>query len=162
MSFRFFGRRWSVWVPIAAGGIAIGLLILVMLLAWLLQPKPAAQIYPTAVFNVIPAPTSTLVNLAGIDITPTPTNSHLIVGGIGVGMYVQISGTGGDGLRLHSNPGTSSAPRFLGHEAEVFQVKDGPEDADGYTWWYLVTPMDASRSGWAAANYLSVVTAPTP
>jgi len=92
----------------------------------------------------------------------TPTPQSLIVGGIGVGMYVQITGTEGDGLRLRSGAGTTNPPRFLGREAEVFQVRDGPKDADGYTWWYLVTPYDESRSGWAAANFLAVVTEPTP
>ena len=162
MSFHLFGRRWSRWVPLIAAAIVIGLFIIVVVLIWMFQPVSKAHSFPTAVFNVIPAPTSTKVVLSGIDATPIPTNSNLIVGGIGVGMYVQISRTGGDGLRLHAGPGTGAAPRFLGHESEVFQVKDGPRDADSYTWWYLVTPMDANRSGWAASNYLSVVTAPTP
>jgi hypothetical protein len=50
--------------------------------------------------------------------------------------------------------------RFLGLEAEVFQVSDGPRQVDGYTWWFLVAPYDASVQGWAVANYLAVVQNP--
>jgi hypothetical protein len=39
-------------------------------------------------------------------------------------------------------------------------VEDGPKDVDGFTWWYLVGPYDASRRGWAVSNYLSVVQNP--
>jgi hypothetical protein len=82
------------------------------------------------------------------------------VDGIAVDMFVQITGTGGDGLRLRSGAGTGNPPRFLGYEAEVFRVKDGPIFADGFTWWFLEAPYDPNRSGWAAATYLAVVTPP--
>jgi hypothetical protein len=74
--------------------------------------------------------------------------------------YVQISGTGGDGLRLRVEPGLKSEVRILGAEDEVFEVKDGPREADGFTWWYLVGPYDQTRRGWAVSNYLQVVQNP--
>ncbi len=43
---------------------------------------------------------------------------------------------------------------LLGTEAEVFKVEDGPMEADGYTWWYLVGPFDPDRKGWGVADYL--------
>ncbi|MBI3166483.1 MAG: hypothetical protein HYZ24_17490, partial [Chloroflexi bacterium] len=49
---------------------------------------------------------------------------------------------------------------FLGEEAEVFLVKDGPQEADGYIWWYMVASYDDTRAGWAAADFLSVVPEP--
>jgi hypothetical protein len=67
---------------------------------------------------------------------------------------VSISGTGGDGLRLRSQPGLSSVVNFIALENEVFEVQAGPQVSDGYTWWYLVNPFDQSRVGWGAANYL--------
>jgi hypothetical protein len=79
------------------------------------------------------------------------------VGGISIGSYVQISGTDGAGLRLRSGPGTTNPQRFLGMDAEVFQVKEGPKTADGFTWWYLEAPYDPQRTGWAASEYLKVV-----
>jgi uncharacterized protein YraI len=75
---------------------------------------------------------------------------------------VQISGTEGSGLRLRSGPGTGNPPRFLGMDSEVFSVKDGPKFADGFTWWFLEADYDATRSGWAASQYLTVVANPTP
>jgi len=36
-------------------------------------------------------------------------------------------------------------------------VVDGPEQADGFIWWYLEAPYDTSRSGWAASQYLGLV-----
>ncbi len=147
---------WVIFGALAVSGGLIGILAGVFLLA----PRPAApRPTPGVVLTMIPAPTFTVP-------APTPTVSEsreetpAAVGGIAVGMFVQITGTGGDGLRLRSAAGTSNPPRFLGYEAEVFRVKDGPNFADGFTWWYLEAPYDPSRAGWAAANYLAVVTAP--
>jgi hypothetical protein len=79
---------------------------------------------------------------------------------LAVGAYVQIAGTGGDGLRLRAEPGLQSRVLFLALEAEVFLVTGGPRDADGYTWWYLEAPAEKSRQGWAASNFLAVVQNP--
>jgi hypothetical protein len=73
---------------------------------------------------------------------------------------VQISGTDGEGLRIRSQPSLNGEPVFLGYDSEVFIVQDGPREADGYTWWYLVAPYDDTRAGWAAANFLSYIPAP--
>lgn len=123
------------------------------------MPGPA-----TAVIQIIPAPTSTPV-------APTPTATVVldsddavppapVPGTFGLGAYVQISGTGGDGLRLRSEPGLDAPIRFLALESEVFRVQDGPREADGYTWWNLVAPYDESVQGWAVSNYLVVVQQP--
>jgi len=74
-----------------------------------------------------------------------------------VGAVVQISGTDGAGLRLRSEPGTASEVRFIGMDAEAFEVREGPQDQDDIVWWYLVSPYDEARSGWAASGYLTVV-----
>jgi len=94
-------------------------------------------------------------------VTPMGTLSTAVVtvagDGIGIGMYVQILGTGGDGLRLRSGAGMSFDPIFLGMEAEVFEVMDGPREGDGFMWWFLKAPYDPNRKGWARSDYLSVV-----
>ncbi|MBV6394442.1 MAG: hypothetical protein HFACDABA_00006 [Anaerolineales bacterium] len=114
-----------------------------------------------AVLTLIPAPTSTPL------FTATPTRDPLAqltptlpANYITVGSYVQISGTGGDGLRIRSAPNLAGQFLFLGEDSEVFKVEDGPKDADNYIWWYIVAPYDVSRAGWAAANFLSVVPPP--
>lgn len=121
--------------------------------------QPAA-----AEFLITGAPT-------GTTLTPTLTGSVPTTaspqepppppeGAITTGAYVQISGTGGDGLRLRDSPGLQSTILLIGSEAEIFYVADGPVEADGYTWWYLVGPYDENRSGWAVANFLVVVQNP--
>jgi hypothetical protein len=112
--------------------------------------------FAAADLTVIPLPTATATVPTPVT-TPTPLADQ-----IAVNVYVQITGTGTDGLRIRSAPGLNSDTVFQGVDSETFIVKDGPKQADGYTWWYLVAPYDASRAGWAAAPYLAVVPAPTP
>ena len=73
---------------------------------------------------------------------------------------MQIQGTEGAGLRIRSAPGLNSDTVFRGEEQETFKVADGPQQADGYTWWKVVAPYDETRTGWAAADFLAVVPAP--
>jgi hypothetical protein len=146
----------TIWVILGALAVAGGLIVLLALI-FLLAPQPAQSASQSlAELTVIPAPSMTPTRPKS---SPSPTGvvSGQIIDGIGVGMFVQISGTGGDGLRLRVGPSTNDDPRFLGYEAEVFKVKDGPKLADGYTWWFLEAPYDPNRSGWAASKYLSVV-----
>ena len=77
-----------------------------------------------------------------------------------VGAYVQITGTAGAGLRFREKPGLEAPVLLLGAEAEVFRVEEGPQEIDGYVWWYLVGPYNPARRGWAVANYLEIVQNP--
>ena len=149
-------------VLISASGLAC--LLTAITLAWFgfsASPPNSDLGFAPADLTMIPASTSTPLT------TPTMTPDPLLVGtptlpanAIVVGGYVQITGTDGDGLRLRSAPGLTSEQLFLGEDVEVFQVRDGPQEANGYIWWYIVAPYDESRSGWAAANFLSVVPPP--
>lgn len=151
-------------IPVLLGAAGLACLLTVITLAWFgLTASPTGRNpgFAPADLTMIPASTSTP------RITPTLTpdpfqlgTPTLPVDRIAVGGYVQITGTGGDGLRLRSAPGLSSELLFLGEEAEVFQVREGPQEANGYTWWYLVAPYDETRAGWAAANFLAVVPPP--
>lgn len=76
---------------------------------------------------------------------------------IGVGSSVQIFGTEGSGLNIREQPGLNNPVRFVALDSEVFEVRGGPEVVNDITWWYLATTLDEERSGWAAANYLSLV-----
>jgi hypothetical protein len=78
-------------------------------------------------------------------------------GMIGVGSTVQIFGTEGSGLNIRSEPGLTGTVRFVALDSEIFEVQDGPQVVNDITWWFLVTPLDENRNGWAAANYLSLV-----
>lgn len=153
-------RILNPWILFWA--LIIGLLLAggTLLLLWYSRPGPSASGLTTAVLNVIPAPTVTRpVPSATPSGTATPTQDippSPLPGLLAVGAYVQISGTGGDGLRLRSQPGLSGQTLVVGAESEVFRVDEGPQDADGYTWWHLVGLYDESRDGWAASNFLSL------
>ena len=154
-------RNWLAntingWVIL--GGLALTGLLVIFLLASL-QPERKLEPPTPADLQIIPAPTSTVKIAPTSTSTPTATPSPVIVdsGDIAIGAYVQILGTGGDGLRIRSGAGLDFEPRFLGYESEVFEVRDGPLSANGYTWWYLVAPYDNNRSGWAVQDFLGIV-----
>jgi hypothetical protein len=146
---------------VVLSGIIIALVILTLGAIFLLWVGPNLPKQPlnsqNYVITIIPAATSTprAVSPSPLPVSPTPPPTFTpLPGVIAINTYVQITGTDGDGLRLRAAPSLSSDPLFLGNEAEVFLVVDGPQDSDGYTWWYLTAPYDATRSGWAVANYL--------
>jgi hypothetical protein len=158
-------RSYITW-KVLIGGILVTACLLAVLLAFLFsarneQPGGASS---TAVLYVIAAPSATpLAPLASATPSPTPTtaNPESPTGGaLTVGAYVQITGTGGDGLRLRADPGLAGTVRFLAIDGEVFQILDGPQDADGYSWWLLQAPYDPNVQGWAVADYLVVVQNP--
>jgi hypothetical protein len=150
-------NRWTV---LGALGVTTALCIVFAMWAWVTQPPAPTAFSPlNAAVTIIPPPTATPTPL----VSPTPDPSRVAPGdasGIVVNGYVQISGTEGEGLRLRSAPGLGGEQLFLGYDSEVFQVRDGPQTVDGYTWWYLVAPYDEGRAGWAAANYLAVIPPP--
>ncbi len=148
----------NVWT-IAGALVFAGFLLLVTLISigWT-RPHQGADVgFIPADLTIIAPPTITAIP------QPTPTPEGTLTpppGQFAIGAYVQITGTEGAGLRIRSAPGLNSETVFRGEEAETFQIKDGPQQADGYTWWYLVAPYDNTRAGWAAADFLAVVPSP--
>ncbi len=161
---RFLRNLFNLKVILAAIVFALAIFGIMMLLLWTAKAKDVAPIPATAILNITAAPTSTpIAQIATptIAITPTPTQGlPPASGNIAVGDYVQVSGTGGDGLRLHETAGVASEVSFIAIESEVLQVKEGPIEADGYTWWRLQDPYTENASGWGVANYLVVVQNP--
>jgi hypothetical protein len=151
--------HWNRWVVIGAIVVAMGLCGLTAAMFYVFVDRPQQDVVPTAVLQVIAAP-STTPTQSGPQVTATASVEPGSENGIARGMYVQITGTDGQGLRIRSGPGTTNDSKFLGMDSEVFKITDGPVHSDGMTWWYLVAPYDSTRSGWAAANYLNVVTNP--
>jgi hypothetical protein len=145
------------------GAIAIAILALVVTFIWIeWSAPPPASGDVIALLTVIPAPSGT--PLPPLTPTfdpnaPTPTPA-LAPGQIAIGSYVQIKGTDGLGLRIRSAPGLAGNQLFLGYDAEVFVVNDGPRQADGYTWYSLVAPYDATRTGWAASDFFTIIPPP--
>lgn len=149
------------WVILGALGIAAALLFVSLLIGFGFAAPPAAgEGLQLADLIVIPGPTSTPHIVATPTHDPALGTATPLPGVIALNGYVQISGTDGEGLRLRENPGLNGEPLFLGFDAEVFQVVDGPQETDGYTWWSLVAPYDDTRAGWAASAFLEAIPSP--
>jgi hypothetical protein len=124
-------------------------------------PQPTAT---ARVITAVPAgPTLTPFNspptapsfepLPATSVPPSPPP-----GVVSVGSLVQVTGTGEDGvLRLRAEASLNSSVNYLALEREVFHVQGGPQEGDGFVWWYLVDFTSGARSGWAVQNYLQVV-----
>ena len=157
--FPYYINRRTI---LGASLLALLLIIVTLILIGLTTPRLDPEVgFVPAYLTMLPAPTQTP------NATATFTPDPLLVGTptlppntIGVGAYVQISGTEGEGLNIRATPGVNADPLFLGYDEEVFLVKDGPKEADGYAWWYLVAPYDETRAGWAASDFLAVVPNP--
>ncbi len=157
---RYQWRNIVTWPVIAASVVVASCLTLGTLVTLLFSGMGRSPgSVPTVVFTRISGATMQTQSPSPNSATATPSEMVPAGGGeaIAVGVYVQIVGTGGDGLRLRDQPGLGGKVLLLGSEWEVFRVEDGPRDADGYTWWYLVGPFDETRRGWAVANYLQVI-----
>ena len=156
MNVRQFFNKWVILGALLFTGF---LTLITAIAIGLTSSPPTSDIgFAPADLTVIPAPTGT----SGAPPTPTtdPFASPTSPTGIAIGNYVQITGTEGEGLRIRSQPGLNGEFEFLGYDEEIFLVQDGPREADGFVWWYLVAPYDETRVGWAAADFLTYVPAP--
>jgi len=151
----------NIWVIGGAIIIACALLLISFILLRSTQQVENSDGIPKALLSVINVSTSTptLDNLSLESNTATPPLAPP-PGVLANGAYIQVLGTGGDGLRLRDQPGLDGQVLLLASEAEVFQVTDGPVELDGFTWWYLVGPFDETRFGWGVSNYLELVQKP--
>jgi hypothetical protein len=148
----------NLWTILGALAVTACLVLITLIsIGWTRPRLVGNQGFVPADLTIIAPPTAT--------VNPTPASTPFGTltpppGQIGIGGYVQITGTQGSGLRLHSTAGLNSDTLQLVAESETFLVKDGPQTADGHTWWYLVAPYDSTRAGWAAADFLAVVPSP--
>ena len=150
-----FLSYFNRWVALASLFIALVLCGLCFLSFLVFLPAENSQGgFSTAVFTLIPFPTDTPMPTETP--TPAPEAASTRASQLFIGAQVLITGTGGEGLNVRSAPGVDNTSRFLGAENEILQVKDGPVSKDGYTWWYLETPNDKERSGWAVEAFLQI------
>ena len=136
-----------------AGMIMAGLAVLLLGR----DPVPAAVVTPVTTKIAAPTLTSKPADPTSMP-SATPTSLFFLPEGvIGVGAYVQVGGTEGAGLRMRSEPNLDSDVNFTALDSEVFLVIDGPEEADGYTWWHLEASYDQTRNGWSVGDYLTPI-----
>lgn len=141
--------------------LAVVLIGLVFLLIFLSNQgkEPSAVSEQVADITIIPSPTETPtlpITTEVIEMTET-VQVVLPPGIIGIGAYVQVTGTDGSGLRMRAEPGTNTEVLFIAMDEEVFKVVGGPVEKDDYTWWQLETPYDQTRTGWSAEPFLEVI-----
>jgi uncharacterized protein YraI len=65
---------------------------------------------------------------------------------------VRVTGTGAEGIRFRSGPGTDYTTLAILEEGAELKVLGGPEEGDGFAWWRL--EMDDGTTGWAAEDWL--------
>jgi len=154
---------FNIWVLFAAMIIACLLTMVTFGGLFLSRLGDSPPPPSTAILVILPAATFTPTVEGGLAATPGGPDQTLPApppGEIALGGYVQVTGTGGTGLRLRDQPGLNSEIRMVVSDAEVFLVQEGPVDLDGYLWWRLVGPFDDTRQGWAVSNYLNVIQNP--
>lgn len=106
--------------------------------------------------TVIPAPTLTPTVYATAE--PVTLDVHYVsVDGLSVGAIVEISGTENTGLSIRPEPGLGGWINFVAGEGERFEIVDGPDAKNDYTWWKLQGVNDEERSGWAVSEYLKLI-----
>lgn len=81
--------------------------------------------------------------------TPTRTATSQSNGAIGIGSTVQVR----QRLNLRDQPGTSGAVIAIMPVGTQGTVLEGPQGANGYTWWRISTSLG---TGWAAGQYLEL------
>jgi len=142
------------------GGVLFSIILIVVgivIIVWAGKMRKEPDITPEVKITQIPAPTSTpRIVLPTEMIVETSTPAVILPPDvIGIGAYVQVTGTEGSGLRMRSDPGTNSEERFVAMDSEAFLVIGGPVEQDGYNWWQLEAPYDKTRTGWSADAYLT-------
>ena len=146
------GRRGLPLWPL----VVILLLILTVLIT-LWNPfapptQPTMEIIPTvtpSLPTVAPFPTATP--------TPKPTPTPSVPTEIAAGVYVKVVNTEADGLRFRWGPGTDTITKKFVEDGTILKVLDGPEEADGLTWWRLEDSSEQDEDlkiGWAADEWL--------
>jgi hypothetical protein len=147
-----------------------GALVVVLLLAggtFLLtrnggKPNPGAV--PTVtVAAVVPSPTGFGDPTATVPVQPTQPPAVPPSDVIGVNGWVQVTGTG-SGLVIRNTPARSGKRQLVMPDGSKMHVIDGPQEADGFTWWKVdqYNSKDPSASGWCAAQFLVPIPAPAP
>jgi hypothetical protein len=144
-------------------GAATGIVALVLLLglgAATRAARVAQQVAAPAVIRIPrPSPTPSPAPTSVPSETPTAENPGP-AGAILLGDLIEVFGTSGDGVRLRSDPTLDGTVVGLGMDSDVFQVEEGPVEAENHVWWYLVNPYDTARQGWAVADYLRPLQSP--
>lgn len=140
---------WQMWAALAFVLIAVFGLCQVSGLGQRLRPLPTATPTATLLPTATSLPTMTPTN------TPEPTATATPVPVIMPGGQVVVKGTEGQQLRLRAGPALNHQTLRIIDEGTILQVLEGPQAADGFTWWQVKTT--DGLIGWVAGNWLTPV-----
>jgi hypothetical protein len=171
-----FPRVWLLSMGILSVILVVGVVALAFLAVF--RPTPPSTPGLSATEGPVPSPTEgpvlpspTSVPLPGGETEAEDTPDPMMDQGtsipisspstavpampeeIAIGIYVQVSDTGGSDLSFRAGPSTNLARLKIVAEGSVLKVLDGPVEADGYVWWQLQDVSDG-MVGWAVADYL--------
>jgi hypothetical protein len=158
--------RRELTVPLWSLGLIAAFFAVSCVSLWMyvILTRPTAPRVTASPMFVVVASTSAAAATAtpASPSTKSPTSSaltptvppNLNSGSINLGVFVQVTGTGGVPLNLRQAPSLKSDIAYRAIENQVFKVENGPTIADGFTWWLLVDLVDKTRTGWAVENYL--------
>lgn len=87
-------------------------------------------------------------------VAPVPT-------AIAIGGYAKVVKTG-DGLIIRRTPARAGERMVKVPDGTKLHVIDGPEEADGFTWWKVdgFNPQSPDTAGWCVQSYLEPAAAP--
>jgi hypothetical protein len=71
-----------------------------------------------------------------------------------IGSTVQVVGTDGVALRARAQPSRESAVLIRFAEGTRLTIVDGPQEAEGLTWWQV---RGDAGEGWCASDFLQVI-----
>ncbi len=86
-----------------------------------------------------------------------PTLRSVQYGNVGIGGRYTVYGAGSRGLNLRAAPGTGGQLLTTLVQGRDVTIMDGPVQADGFTWWYVVTTY-SNEAGWVAGEVDGVET----
>lgn len=152
-------RRWLIVIGILAviGIVGVLLLFIFLILRACVPLSPAsptveptpAVVSPTLQATYTPTPLRGTPTPTVTFTPPPPTPTPTLPAEITVGGYVRVLAAAG--VNLREGPGVGQAAIRLLENGEVLKVVDGPQEADGYTWWKLEDKREG-RTGWAAES----------
>ncbi len=143
---------WQMVLAVALIVVALIGLCRISGLADQLRPLPMPTITPAQMATRAPqvAATATRTLLPTPSASPTVTETPVPV--ILPGGRAVVAGTGAEQLRMRAGPGLTQEMVATLADGARLSVLDGPESADGYTWWKVQT--EDGQQGWVAGNWL--------
>ena len=145
------GRRGLPLWPLVVLVLLIAVVFISLWNPFTPSTQPTVEILPTATPALptpVPFPTATATPTPKPTSTPTPS----VPTEIGVGGYAKVVGAEADELSYRSGPGLNYARLTIVKDGTLLKVLEGPEEADGYTWWRLED--EDGFIGWAADDWL--------